>query len=222
MDFSSSSWMSSLIEGQTISRTVDGNIFTITSSGNIVYINGFPVTVDQWNQVLQGKEVKLSFQGKQAILSSVGSNVMFNGHSITMGSNISNQISFDSSSSINSGNIYTTENVDFSSSSWMSSLVEGQTITRTVDGNVFSITSSGNIAYINGFPVTIDEWNQALKGNTVTLTFHGRKASLTSRGSNVLFNGKSLTEGHNISTQVSFGTSSTSNTKWKGTGKFFS
>ena len=92
MDFSSSSWMSSLIEGQTISRTVDGNIFTITSSGNIVYINGFPVTVDQWNQVLQGKEVKLSFQGKQAILSSVGSNVMFNGHSITMGSNISNQI----------------------------------------------------------------------------------------------------------------------------------
>ena len=103
MDFSSTAWMSSIADGQTVTRTVDGNVFTITSSGNIVYINGFPVTVDQWNQVLQGKEVKLSFQGKEAILSSVGSNVMFNGISMTNGANISNQVSFaGSTSSINS------------------------------------------------------------------------------------------------------------------------
>ena len=93
--------MSSIAEGQTIMRTVDGNIFRITSSGNIVYINGFPVTVDQWNQVLQGKEVQLLFQGKEAILSAIGSNVMFNGISITNGSNISNQVSSSSASNLN-------------------------------------------------------------------------------------------------------------------------
>ena len=95
--------MSSLANGQTIRRTVDGNEFTITSSGNIVYINGFPVTVDQWNQVLQGKEVKLSFQGKEAILSSVGSNVMFNGISMTNGANISNQVLSSTTSTSFSG-----------------------------------------------------------------------------------------------------------------------
>ena len=101
MDFSSSSWMSSLVEGQTITRTVDGNIFRITSSGNIVYINGFPVTVDQWNQVLQGQEVKLSFQGKEATLTSIGSNVMFNGMSITNDSNIASQTALGTTSSSN-------------------------------------------------------------------------------------------------------------------------
>ena len=99
--------MSSLADGQTITRSVDGNIFTITSSGNIVYINGFPVTVDQWNQVLSGKDVKLSFQGKEAILSTVGSNVMFNGVSITNGSNISNQVSSSSASSSSSNSAFT-------------------------------------------------------------------------------------------------------------------
>ena len=102
MDFSSSAWMSSLTNGQTITRSVDGNVITITSSGNIVYINGFPVTVDQWNAVLKGKEVKLSFQGKEAILSSVGSNVMFNEISMTSGANITNQVSTTSTSSSSS------------------------------------------------------------------------------------------------------------------------
>ena len=96
MDFSSSSWMSSLVEEQTISRTVDGNVFTITSSGNNIFINGFPVTVDQWNQVLSGKTVKLSFQGKEATLSLIGSNVMFDGMAISSGSNISTQTTFGS------------------------------------------------------------------------------------------------------------------------------
>ena len=102
IDLSSSSWMSSIAEGQTVTRSVDGHVFTITSSGNIVYINGFPVTVDQWNQVLQGKEIKLSFQGKEAILSSVGSNVMFNEISMTSGANITNQVSTTSTSSSSS------------------------------------------------------------------------------------------------------------------------
>ena len=112
------------------------------------------------------------------------------------------------------------ENMDFSSSSWMSSLTEGQTVTRTVDGNVFTISSYGNIAYINGFPVTMDEWNQALSGKKVILTFLGKKASLTSIGSNVFFNGRSMTEGSNISTQVSHQASSTSGTQLSETGIF--
>ena len=101
MDFSSSYWMSSMVDGQTVTRIVDGNVFTILFSGNVVYINGFPVTADQWNQALNGLEVKLSFQGKQATLSSIGSNVMFNGKSMTNGSTMSSHSSFGSTSSLN-------------------------------------------------------------------------------------------------------------------------
>ena len=108
IDFSTSAWLSSVAEGQTVTRTVDGNVFTITSSGNVVYINGFPVTVDQWHQVLEGKKVELSFQGKKAILSSIGSNIMLNGISITNGSSISTKISFGTipSSSTGIGNLH--------------------------------------------------------------------------------------------------------------------
>ena len=102
LDFSSSSWMSSMVDGQRITRTVDGNTFEIISSADVIYINGFPVTIDQWNQVLNGKEVKLSFQGKEAILSSIGSNIMFNGNSLTTGRHFSNKVSYGSSSSSNS------------------------------------------------------------------------------------------------------------------------
>lgn len=102
IDFGSSLWLSSMVDGQQITRTVDGNIFTITFSGNVVYINGFPVTVDQWNQALSGKEVILSFQGTEAILKAIGSNVMFNGKSLTTGSSISTQVSYGKSSSSSS------------------------------------------------------------------------------------------------------------------------
>ena len=102
IDFGSSLWLSSMVDGQHIKRTVDGNIFTITSSGNVVYINGFPVTADQWNQALSGKEVILSFQGTEAILNAIGSNVMFNGKSLTTGSSISTQVSYGKSASSSS------------------------------------------------------------------------------------------------------------------------
>ena len=105
MDFSSASWMSSIADGQTVKRTVDGNIFTITSSGNVVYINGFPVTVDQWRRVLNGEEVKLSFNGKEAILTSIGSNILFNGLSMTNGSQISNLVTSGVTSSSSSNSI---------------------------------------------------------------------------------------------------------------------
>lgn len=85
----------------------------------------------------------------------------------------------------------------------MTSLAEGQTVTRTVDGNVFTITSGNNV-YINGFPVTVDQWHQVLRGATVTLTLNGKTAELSSSGSNIMFNGQSLTEGGSISTQISF------------------
>lgn len=102
LDFSSSSWLSSMVDGQRITRTVDGNTFEIVSSANVIYINGFPVTIDQWNQVLNGKEVRLSFHGKEAILSSIGPNIMFNGKSLTTGRLMSNQITYGLSSSSNS------------------------------------------------------------------------------------------------------------------------
>ena len=85
-----------------ITRTVDGNVFKIKSSGNVVSINGFPITVDQWNQAVAGKRVKLVFQGRNAILTSKGSNVMFNRRSLTTGKHISTMISSSSSSSSNS------------------------------------------------------------------------------------------------------------------------
>ena len=226
IDFSSSSWMSSFQDGQKVIRTVDGHVFEITSSGNMIYINGFPVTINEWNQVLNGKKVNLSFQGKTATLSSIGLNIMFNGKSMTNGSRISNQVSFSSTSRAStsfssSGNLPEIKillniffmnifsgNLDLSSSSWMSNLAKGQTVTRTVDGNVFTLTSSGNIGFINGFPVTKDEWDQALTGKKVTLTSFGEKAVLSSVGTNIMFNGKSLTKGNTISTQISYSSKS--------------
>ncbi|XP_023325317.1 uncharacterized protein LOC111699020 isoform X5 [Eurytemora carolleeae] len=217
IDFGSSLWLSSMFDGQQITRTVDGNIFTITSSGNVVYINGFPVTADQWNQALSGKEVILSFQGTEAILKAIGSNVMFNGKSLTTGSSISTQVSYGKSAS-SSSNFFKAGDLDFSSSSWLSSMVDGQRITRTVDGNTFEIVSSANVIYINGFPVTTDQWNQVLNGKEVRLSFHGKEAILSSIGSNIMFNGKSLTTGRRMSNQISYGLSSSSNSMLTGTG----
>ena len=99
LDLSSTSWMASIADGQTVTRTVDGNVFTITSSGNIVYINGFPVTIDQWHQVLNGAKVKLTFNDQEAILTSIGSNILLNGLSITNGTTITNEISSGSTGS---------------------------------------------------------------------------------------------------------------------------
>ena len=99
--------------------------------------------------------------------------------------------------------------MDFSTSAWMTKLVEGERVTRIVDGNIFNIlSSSGSKVSINGFPVTVADWEEALNGKQVTLKFNGSQASLTAAGKNVMFNGKSLTDGEKISTQISFGTSS--------------
>lgn len=98
----------------------------------------------------------------------------------------------------------------------MSNLAKGQTVTRTVDGNVFTLTSSGDIGFINGFPVTKDEWDQALAGKKVTLTSVGEKAVLSSTGTNIMFNGKSLTKGNSISTQISSRSTTKSNSRLAG------
>ena len=92
----------------------------------------------------------------------------------------------------------------------MSSLVDGQTITRTVDGNIFEITSYRNIIFINGFPVTVEQWNQALAGETVIILYKGKQATLVFTESNMLFNGKSITDGLSVSNHVSYGSSSSS------------
>ena len=95
--------------------------------------------------------------------------------------------------------------MDFASSTWMSKLLEGERVTRVVDGNIFIIiASSENNASINGFPVTVGEWEQALAGRKVTLSYNGNQASLTAVGKNVMFNEKSITNGEKISTSISF------------------
>ena len=92
----------------------------------------------------------------------------------------------------------------------MSSLVDGQTITRIVDGNIFEITSYRNMIFINGFPVTVEQWNQALAGETVIILYKGKQATLVFEESNMLFNGKSITDGSSVSNHISYGSSSSS------------
>ena len=109
--------------------------------------------------------------------------------------------------------------MDFTTSNWMSMIAEGQTVTRTVDGNIFSITHSTNGVFINGFPVTVEDWNNMLGGNKITLITNGAETSLLMSGKNILFDGKSFLQGKNISSQISFLIPSGPDSKYSGTGR---
>ena len=83
-------------------------------------------------------------------------------------------------------------------------MVEGQTITRKVDNNEFIITGDGKTAIINGFPVTVAEWDTLVKGQEVTLKKDGKEAKLTFKDKNVMMDGKSLNIGSTISVGTKF------------------
>ena len=85
-----------MVPGQTINRNVDGTDFKITGENNTAKINGFPVTVEDYKKVLGGENVTLKAEGKDAVLSSSGKNIMMDGKSITDGSTISMGMSYRS------------------------------------------------------------------------------------------------------------------------------
>lgn len=85
-----------MVPGQTINRNVDGTDFKITGRNNTANINGFPVTVEDYKKVLGGENVTLKADGKEAVLSSSGKNIMLDGKSITDGSTISMGMSYRS------------------------------------------------------------------------------------------------------------------------------
>ena len=97
--------------------------------------------------------------------------------------------------------------IDFTTSSWISSLTIEQTITRTVDDYTFTIIYDGNTVTINGFPVTVNDWDKALGGETVTLKSPtGKTATLTYKKPNIVFNGNPFS-GRKISNQITYGPS---------------
>ena len=96
MDFTSTSWITNMTPDQTVTRLVDENVFIITADEHSVYMNSFPVTVELWSQALNGNIVKLSSNGKEAILSSKDKNVLLDGKSISAGKKICTEISLNS------------------------------------------------------------------------------------------------------------------------------
>ena len=85
-----------MIPGQTINRKVDGNEFKITGENNTANINGFPVKEEEYKKVLGGENVTLKSDGKEAVLSASGKNVMLDGKSITDGSTVSMGMTYKS------------------------------------------------------------------------------------------------------------------------------
>ena len=79
-----------------------------------------------------------------------------------------------------------------------------QTTKRKVDNNEFVITGDGKTAVINGFPVTVAEWDTLMKGQEVLLEKDGKEAKLTYADKNVKMDGKSINVGSSISVQSKF------------------
>ena len=95
--------------------------------------------------------------------------------------------------------------MDFTTSTWIQEFTQIQTITRTVDGNTFTIVYDGDTVTINGFPVTVNDWDTVIKGETVTLRGpRGKTATLTFKKNTVYFNNQPLT-GNSVSISITIG-----------------
>lgn len=95
--------------------------------------------------------------------------------------------------------------MDFTTSTWIQEFTQIQTITRTVDGNTFTIVYDGDTVTINGFPVTVNDWDTVIKGETVTLRGpRGKTATLTFKKNTVYFNNQPLT-GNRVSISITIG-----------------
>lgn len=95
--------------------------------------------------------------------------------------------------------------MDFTTSTWIQEFTQIQTITRTVNGNTFTIVYDGDTVTINGFPVTVNDWDTVIKGETVTLRGpRGKTATLTFKKNIVYFNNQPLT-GDSVSISITIG-----------------
>ena len=95
LDFTTTTWMTEFQTSQTVTLTVDENKFVITYDGTTIYINDFPVTEEEWIQVLNGKTVTLTNENKDTItVTKKGEIIYFDGKPFTGGKKISVQVSF--------------------------------------------------------------------------------------------------------------------------------
>ena len=95
--------------------------------------------------------------------------------------------------------------MDFTTSTWIQEFTQIQTITRTVNGNTFTIVYDGDTVTINGFPVTVNDWDTVITGETVTLRGpRGKTATLTFKKNIVYFNNQPLT-GDSVSISITIG-----------------
>ena len=83
--------------------------------------------------------------------------------------------------------------LDFTTTSWISKVNQGDKITLTLDNNEFIITGDGSTAEINGYSVTINQWQKVVDGGSITLTSGSNTVKVTNTGGNIKFDGKSLT-----------------------------
>lgn len=85
----------------------------------------------------------------------------------------------------------------FGESSWIEEVEPWADITVTLDGNNFDVSRDedpSSPVRLNGFLITVEEYQKALDGETVTLSKDdGSNAELKLADGNVLFDGKSLT-----------------------------
>ena len=193
MDFSKSNWISETIPEVTFKRTVDGNEFVITGDGTTATINGFPITEAEYSKVLEGEKITVTAGGKEVTVEDKEKTVIFDGKAFSKGGNVKIETNTVSPLIFN-----------YRSPSWFSYLSTGMSILRNVDGNEFNISGDGNTATINGFTVTPQNWESALKGENVTLKGENETTGfLTGSEGNVILNGKSLIEGNLTRQKVS-------------------
>ena len=85
----------------------------------------------------------------------------------------------------------------------MTEFKDEQVTTMTVDENQFIIKYENKQITINGFPLTINQWQQVIDGKSVTLKNGGESVTVTLQRGNIIFDGKLFTGGSNTSIRIS-------------------
>ena len=84
----------------------------------------------------------------------------------------------------------------FKTAEWINKVEPCANINLELDGNKFRVSrdeAEGSPVKLNGFPVTVDEYQKALDGEIVTLRADDAVAKLTSADGTVTLDGKPLT-----------------------------
>ena len=226
-DFTTTSWFKSIPDYMKLTRNLDGNEFVITSDGKSTgTINGFPVTITEWQKALDDGSVTLTSGSSKITVTVVKKIVKIDGKSITHYQSSASEGTSSSrpnpSGRQPSGrqSSKVPDDLDFTTTKWMTDFKIEKTITITVDQNTFVITYDGTVFYINGYPVTKNEWNQVINGKTITLTNNNRDTvDVVMKGDVIMFDGKPMTGGTKTQFQVSYGPSGTTGLEVPVTGK---